>query len=266
MRGKTPATRTPRRRAQESEAAKRQLRLAFLFEARFQCVVALEAAEDQKRALARGNVDRVWYATHALLAAANNLSVLLWPPRAASRRRGEYLRARLGVRSDSPLRLEAMRAVMDHFDERLEAWSRSAARPDVVDYGITLAGSAGSTDETKYLRHLDATALRFTFGGHQLELRPLIAAIAKLQARVRSEIAPELGTPLIHYLCRNPEHQRLGSGDQPAPGSQIVLHAGGWSFCPAGAVDGHDWEGISGIPVGELRARLLSAGRHGRAD
>ena len=56
---------------------------------------------------------------------------------------------------------------------------------------------------------------------------------------------------IIEHLCATPEHQPPEDVARP-----VILYAGRWGYCPAGAVDGHDWRATGGRTLGTVREWL----------
>ena len=56
---------------------------------------------------------------------------------------------------------------------------------------------------------------------------------------------------VIEHLCASPEHQPLEDDASP-----VILYAGRWGYCPAGATDGHDWRATGGRTLGTVREWL----------
>jgi len=56
---------------------------------------------------------------------------------------------------------------------------------------------------------------------------------------------------VIEHLCAKPEHQLTQD-----VGSPVVLYAGAWAYCPAGATDDHDWRATGGRTLATVREWL----------
>lgn len=56
---------------------------------------------------------------------------------------------------------------------------------------------------------------------------------------------------LIEYLCAKPVHQVVED-----VGSPVIMYADRWGYCPAGAVDGHDWRETGGKTLAKVRELL----------
>jgi hypothetical protein len=110
-----------------------------------QARIALRAAAELDRAANRPETDfdGIFGAIQALLAAAANISKVLWPvstraTRDVIPRRGAILRARLTVGDDSALRDRRLRNHFEHFDERLESFIAQQTR----SFADVLVGAA----------------------------------------------------------------------------------------------------------------------------
>jgi hypothetical protein len=53
---------------------------------------------------------------------------------------------------------------------------------------------------------------------------------------------------LIEHLCANPAHQPPEDVTSP-----VIMYADRWGYCPAGAVDGHDWRATGGHTLATVR-------------
>ena len=152
----------------------------FRGEVRQQCEHALMAHCDLRRALDERQTDRVWYSIHAFLAAAANLSKLLWPSEnnKHAQERGTDLRDNLGVHENSPLEARDFRNNFEHFDDRLDKWARSTVQGNFVDSSIGVWVSG--IDPKDHLRNFDPPTLTLTFRGEEHPLEPVIEAIQQL--------------------------------------------------------------------------------------
>ena len=69
-----------------------------------------------------GPAQETWFALHAILSAAANMSKLLWGGNEQDRKDRSRLRERLGVTDDSPLRFRHVRNKFEHVDEYIDEW------------------------------------------------------------------------------------------------------------------------------------------------
>src|SRR5512137_3008843 len=102
-----------------------QIAFKLLEELRQQCRFAQYAFQHLRNSLNAIEAEPVFFYAHAFLAHAVNVSRLLWPERAESGGRGDYLRGELKIAEGSALRLRDYRAQAGRSDERLEDWLQS---------------------------------------------------------------------------------------------------------------------------------------------
>jgi len=159
----------------------------FQREVERQCRFALVAVEDLNAALASHDSDRIWYSVQGLLVAAGNISKLLWPPDSEHSKRGEELRASLGVSDASVLAPRTFRNHFEHFDERLEAWASSSKRHNFVDSSVITKGAISGIDPEDYLRNIDPADMALTFHGDRYLLQPIADEIGPLWQRANTE-------------------------------------------------------------------------------
>lgn len=160
----------------------------FFNEIAFQCKLARKAFQEVRLAVsAEVNDAQFWADVQSLLAAAANISKILWPQRKQSADRGTDLRNVLAVKEDSPLQARTVRNHLEHFDERLESWAADPvrlARNVVVDRafldasGIHIEGEGG-----QMFRKFDPIAMTVSFHRDEVHLPTLIDAIEALERR-----------------------------------------------------------------------------------
>jgi hypothetical protein len=127
----------------------------FQREVERQCRFALIAIQDLEQALNARDLDRLWYSVQAFLAAAGNVSKLLWGSNRSSAERRAELRASLSVSDDSPLRPRIFRNHFEHFDERLEQWATSSKRHNFADSNVGPPNMIVGIDPEDFLRNFD---------------------------------------------------------------------------------------------------------------
>jgi hypothetical protein len=175
----------------------------FCREVARQCRNALVAADDLERALSPIDKDRAWYALHALMASAANISKVLWPEPDRKRGKwtgheyspipnlGELLRQQLAVNDKSPLQSRALRNHFEHFSERLEEWARSDPRPKVfIDEMIGPPKMVTGVAPRDRHRWYDPTTRTAYFRDEAYPLKPLIRAIWDLWPRAAAKAKP----------------------------------------------------------------------------
>lgn len=130
-----------------------------------QCRFALKAYGWAADAIALGSEDTLWPAVEALLGAAAHLHQLLWPQSESAVASAGELRTALGIGPDSPLARSELRD-LSNLAVLVEAWTenpRGAVR-------------AFRREESKV-----------RYYGIQIDLPPLLAAIAALDERALNE-------------------------------------------------------------------------------
>ncbi len=142
----------------------------FLSEVEWQSAVALEAMTRLRESLpdppARANPERAFFFVQAFLAAAGNVSKLLW-----NQQWGEELRRTLNVRDDSAIADRTLRNHFEHFDERIERWAAKSTNHIFIDRNI-FSGTRGFTGVERMdgLRNLNSSTLTITFWGEGYNL------------------------------------------------------------------------------------------------
>ncbi len=171
---------------------KSEIRNVYLQEIRSQCTLANQAIEDMGGLLTAAymgtQAPRFWYCLQAFLAAAANISKLLWPSGRGDTERGRELRAFLGIEDDSPLRARDLRNDIEHMDERLDAWAQAAEvdKNLALHVRVILGGQAGlfGLDPARCFLYFDANAYRVTVAGREYEILPIARAIHALAEKV----------------------------------------------------------------------------------
>lgn len=97
----------------------------FQRQALLQCQFALVAAHDINAALVRDDTIGVFYSLQNLLNSAANISKVFWGAGGHLAEARRELRASIALADDSPLLAVAMRNNYEHFDERLDQWSKT---------------------------------------------------------------------------------------------------------------------------------------------
>ena len=100
--------------------------------------------------------------------------------------RGQELRKLFQVPDNSVLKDKKFRNHFEHFDERLDKWSRSqqSSQWSLMDGWISYGGVRFSGKPETLLRIFHADCLTLTFYDEQYDLGAVIAAIGELQDKV----------------------------------------------------------------------------------
>lgn len=110
-------------------------------------------------------IDKVFFAAHTFLIAADNVSKLLWPSRKKSEARGKELRGLLGVDDNNVLSSRNFRNSYEHFDERLDDWADSLKHKNFIDRNIGVVESSTGFNPEDCMRNLDPKSLTLSFRG-----------------------------------------------------------------------------------------------------
>ena len=162
------------------------LLVVFELEIKHQSNLALRAATEMELALALNATDRFWFALHALVTSAANVSKLLWERTGAADRRA--LRSALEIDDDSPIRNRVLRNHLEHFDERLAKWS-AEGRVGLVDIQIVSTRSElGEGSAREVMRVFETETWEATFYDERFEIRPLVAELERLHHRVDDDL------------------------------------------------------------------------------
>ena len=152
----------------------------YLRELEKQCKFLLIAEDELKSGLRENKYNYTWCAIQNFLVAAGNISKILWPPKRGSKKRGEEIRTRLGIKDESVLNDRSLRNHFEHFDERLDTWVASSKKHEYVDGFIHKSSAVEVKDAIDRKRNFDGTDWIVTFRGDSYELRPIIAAANEL--------------------------------------------------------------------------------------
>lgn len=180
----------------------------FKSEVEQQCAFAQMALEDMSNGSndpGKGGAARFWYGTQAFLAACANISKMCWPDENRKRNRtdhekepeddwkfrierGQEIRTVLGLTDASPLKPRELRNLFEHFDERLDLWTRTSPNRILLMRSIGHPGAfqidgMGPNDMMGYF---DLTTNVVTFQDSMFDLGPMIQAVQELYSKLRS--------------------------------------------------------------------------------
>ena len=127
----------------------------------------------------------VWGAIHSILAAAANVSKILWPV-PLSKAQGSAIRELLCVRDDNALKNRSLRNAFEHYDERLEDWHANRASAASTDQLIGSATGFPAGFSARVHRAFDTDTWTLRCLGESLDLRVVLAALRELYLKSRS--------------------------------------------------------------------------------
>ena len=158
----------------------------LLGEVAFQTELAANAAE-RLPACADEPFDsvEVWSAIQSILAAAANVSKLLWPsPERAAR--GKALRALLGVDEPNPLSDRKFRNHFEHYDERIEDWMSKCHTTVYSDQKIGPVAFDSSSLPQFVHRHYDPCTKELIFRGETTSIAETLEELKSIRRKCAS--------------------------------------------------------------------------------
>lgn len=134
---------------------------------------------------------RLFHYIQSFLVAVANISKILWPKH-KFRIRGEELRRRLQVPTNSPIKDKCFRNVFEHYDKEIEKWASSSKRKNYSDMNISIGGFSAvpELDPINSMRNLDISHdgknLTLTFHGDSYKLTVTETALKELLERAKN--------------------------------------------------------------------------------
>jgi hypothetical protein len=159
-----------------------QVAFKLLEEIRLQCWMGKLAYEHLRTALQAMDAEKTFFYVEALLNHACHVSRFLWPARAGSKERGDWLRKELKTAEDSPINLRDLRNRLEAADEHLEDWIGSMEKPVYLDFNIMPQGSLSGYKQDSFQRSLDPDTFRLVFRGQTCELRRVAEELHRLES------------------------------------------------------------------------------------
>lgn len=166
-------------------------RYFYVQEIEWQCETALAAfdvlPDTDPTALSAVDADIVYRAIQSGVAAAANISKLLWSEKNSAR--ADDLKVLLAVSDDSPISSRALRNHFEHFDERLDKWvDEHATTASFVNRNVQpmSEGLKDLVDSGWVLHHFDPVIRVAYFRGEPFPLRPLAAELQRILDTCRS--------------------------------------------------------------------------------
>lgn len=150
-----------------------------------QCKFLLAAASDANDAMAKKDLQRVFYALQNLLNAGANISKAFWGSGGKLSAERKPLRDSIGLDDKSPLREVAMRNNFEHFDERIDRWWTESKRHNLIDFniGVMVAG----VEDIDIMRNFDPKSNEVIFGGQRFNLQSLLDEARRLLPLLEAE-------------------------------------------------------------------------------
>lgn len=158
----------------------------YVHELRNQCVYAETAINLFNQSMEKQSKQGAFYALHTFLTAASQIGRLLWPNRVKAKRRGETLRAALGIPSEYPLADDRLLNLWDMADEKTDDWIRGSKNQVIAfDYlGPISELKPKQPKDAHIYRAYDPTTHYFYFRGEVFNIQVLVSRIAEVAARI----------------------------------------------------------------------------------
>lgn len=155
--------------------------VVFLMELERQCRFAEMAFDDLNKSLRDTDPgqERFWFSIQSFLIATANISKILFPSDKSDRnlRTAEELRKRLSISDTSPIKPKRFRSHFEHYDERIEDWSKNSKSHSIVDTNIAPKNAIQVGDTYAYMRNFDPQKFELTFRDEEYEILPVMNEI-----------------------------------------------------------------------------------------
>jgi hypothetical protein len=174
------------------------LQRIYLDQAKQECDACFAAIHAFNAALSSHNQEDPFCHAMTLVHHAASLSRIFWPAggrnktsRLRARRRGEFLRKELGVRSDHPIRDRALRDHFEHFDERLDEWVERTKNRNIIHrlLGPRSAVGGNTIQDGDIIHHYDPTSKMYAFRGEKFDIQAIASGIDDLYAKIQQQVA-----------------------------------------------------------------------------
>lgn len=158
----------------------------YVHELRNQCVYAETAINLFNQSMEKQSTQGAFYAIHTFLTAASQIGRLLWPNRAKAKRRGETLRAALGIPETFPLGDDRLLNLWDMADEKTDDWIRGSKNQIIAyDYLGPISELKPKQPKDQHIyRAYDPTTHYFYFRGEVFNIQLLASRVAEVAARI----------------------------------------------------------------------------------
>lgn len=151
-------------------------------ELRQQCRFASMGYQRIRAAVNEQDAERAFLDVDGFLRHAWMVSRLLWPTRAESGERGEWLRKELNVAPASVLKLDEWTGLMARPDEIFEDWLKSLDDCRYVDMNLMPVGTLAGFKQDTFHRSLDPETFKLSLGHQKCDLRKIWEELKQLDA------------------------------------------------------------------------------------
>ena len=126
----------------------------------------------------------VWCAIQSILAAAGNVSKILWPQKKYAAR-GEYLRKLLNVDKSNLLSDRKFRNHFEHYDERIEVWFEKNSSAVFADLSIDPFEPIWDRKLDNRHRVYNPLTQTLTFRGESFDLAAVLNTLEEIRLKCR---------------------------------------------------------------------------------
>lgn len=158
----------------------------YIHELRNQCMYSEAALNLFNQSMEKKMKTGAFFAAQSFLTSASNVARLLWPARAKAKRRGETLRAALGLPEKFPLADDRLLKLWDYADEKTDDWIQ-ASRDQVIAFDFLGPKSAlgEKQPEDKHIYRLyDPETSHLYYRGEVFNLQEIASQIAGVSAQI----------------------------------------------------------------------------------
>jgi len=158
----------------------------YIHELRNQCMYTEAALGLFNQAMEKQSKTGAFFAAQSFLTSASQVARLLWPGRAKAKRRGETLRAALGLPEKFPLNDDRLRSLWDYSDEKTDDWIQGS-KEQVIAFDFLGPKSAlgeKQPEDRHIYRLFDPETSRFYFRGEVFNLQEIASQVAAVAAQI----------------------------------------------------------------------------------
>lgn len=171
----------------------------YLEQAKEECQRAFLAIEQLNEAIASSGKRDPFGPAQAMVHHTAAVSRIFWPPpggrnkaaRQRSQRRGEVLRAAIGVGNGHPVQNRTLRDHFEHFDERLDDWAEKSKNRNIVKQLVgprSAIGGDAITDED-IIHHYDPATKVYAFRGEQFDVQELASGLGDIHRLIDEKLS-----------------------------------------------------------------------------
>lgn len=158
----------------------------YIHELRNQCMYTEAALGLFNQAMEKQSKTGAFFAAQSFLTSASQVARLLWPGRAKAKRRGETLRAALGLPEKFPLNDDRLRSLWDYGDEKTDDWIQGS-KEQVIAFDFLGPKSAlgeKQPEDRHIYRLFDPETSHLYYRGEVFNLQEIASQVAAVAAQI----------------------------------------------------------------------------------